>query len=66
MYEGHSRDEWTRWSNLLALIAETNRDTKKRRTPYSADEFNPHVTARRPRGMPLTKQVLHAMKGMFK
>lgn len=35
------RDAWERTSWLLALIANCNRDPKKRNRPFTPDEFNP-------------------------
>jgi hypothetical protein len=45
--EGKAKSEWGRWSSLMALIAEPNRDVKKHPEQFTADEFNPMVALRR-------------------
>ena len=49
MAEGREEREWARTSALLALVANVNRDTKKRPKPYTPDEFNPYSTRNRNR-----------------
>lgn len=41
MLEGKSRMIWGAVSEILALIAEVNRDRKKRSRPFSGRDFNP-------------------------
>lgn len=40
------RDQWARTSSLMALLANINRDTKSRREPFTADDFNPFAVGR--------------------
>jgi hypothetical protein len=40
MVIGRRRDEWDRAANLMALIANVNRDAKKT-NPFNAEDFNP-------------------------
>jgi hypothetical protein len=40
--DGVSRDEWSRASESLALLANVNRDPKKRRKPFVPGDFSPY------------------------
>src|SRR5262245_35831254 len=46
--EARSRHHWDIAASILALIANVNRDPKRRHTPFSPAEFNPHVARHRP------------------
>jgi hypothetical protein len=65
-YQGHEYAEWDRLSALLCLLANSNRDPTKKRTPYKPTDFfvRPGDKAQ-PRGNRLTGADLRAMKGMF-
>ncbi len=41
MAGGRQRERWQHTSQVLAMLAEPNRDRKKRTTPYTADDFDP-------------------------
>ena len=41
MAEGRSRAEWSHTSSVLALIANTNRDKKRKPTPFVPADFDP-------------------------
>jgi len=41
MAEGRSRAEWSHTASILALIANTNRDKRKKPTPFTPADFNP-------------------------
>ena len=41
MAEGRSRQAWEHTSTLLAMLANVNRNPKKRSKPFSPAEFNP-------------------------
>ncbi len=47
MAEGRSRDEWSRMSSLLALIATAHRDPKKTRA-FKPGDFDPFAKPTRP------------------
>lgn len=47
MAEGRSRDEWGRTSSLLAMIANVNRNPRKRR-PYRPGDFDPTAKPAKP------------------
>ena len=66
MHEGRARDLWTHTSSVLALIANVNRDTKRRK-PFSPDDFNPYAERRRGRsaGMPITTDNIALLKKAF-
>jgi len=42
MAEGRLQAAWAQTSSLMALLASIHRDPKKRRRPYTPDEFNPY------------------------
>ena len=46
MAEGNARQRWAHTSNVMALIANVNRDPKKGRAFRPAD-FNPYLIGRR-------------------
>ena len=41
MATARRRDAWERTAWVLAMIANCNRDPKKKATPYTPDDFNP-------------------------
>ncbi|MEM9825090.1 MAG: hypothetical protein AAF958_00800 [Planctomycetota bacterium] len=41
MRDGHAKSEWSRWSALMALIAEVKRDRRLRLAPFTPAEFDP-------------------------
>lgn len=47
--------DWNHTASLLAIIAEANRDPKKRSRPYRPEEFHP-MTARRRRRRDMTAE----------
>jgi len=42
MAEARDRQLWAHTSSLLALVANVNRDVKKRPRPFKPADFNPH------------------------
>lgn len=70
MAEGREEREWSRTAVLLALVANVNRDTKKRPKPYTPDEFNPYSKKNRRKGsdaVKLTKvQSVQAVADVFR
>ena len=63
MAEGCDKQRWNHTSQLLALIANANRDPKKGRT-FRPSDFNPYAKGRRT-GMPITKRNLKVLKSVF-
>ena len=47
MSEGDSRMRWSHTSAVLALIANVNRDAKKRPRPFQPSDFDPHATGKK-------------------
>ena len=52
---------------MMALIANANRDRKKKATPFRPDDFNPFRIGRARRGgIPLTADTIGMLKPMAK
>ena len=62
MAEGRSRLEWSQTAEVLALIANANRDQKKKPSPFRASEFNPWERADRGRKPRPVKAGIEALK----
>ncbi len=43
MAEAKRQHDWNVASAIMALMAEMNRDRKKRRKPFKPDDFNPYA-----------------------
>ena len=43
MAETKRQHDWNVASTIMALMAEMNRDRKKRRKPFKPDDFNPYA-----------------------
>ena len=63
MGEGRRRDDWARTAEILAMLANVNRDKKHRHSPYTSAEFNPTLR-RKVLKFPKEKD-LSALKAMF-
>ena len=46
MAEGRSRAAWNHTGSMMALLANINRDPKRRSKPYRPEEFSPHAVPR--------------------
>jgi hypothetical protein len=57
MARGKREHDWSLASHVMALLAEINRDRKKRRRPFRAEEFNPMVSVR-PKPVPCSASQL--------
>lgn len=62
MAQGHGQSAWGRTSNLMALIANVNRDPKKGRS-FKPEDFNPY--SRRSRVIVLTQQNFGLLREVF-
>ena len=60
MAEGVAKERWNHTSQLLAMLCEINRNPKKRRRPFTADEFHPFLRRHVRRGTPYTRELLRA------
>lgn len=47
MAEARQSDEWNRTALLAAILANTNRDPKKRPRPYEIQDFHPQLIKKR-------------------
>lgn len=63
MAEGRQRHEWAQTSAILWLIAEVNRNPKKRKTPYTPADFDP--THKRPIHGDLPKADITILRDVF-
>ncbi len=54
------QERWNHTSQLLATLCEIHRNPKKRRTPFTADEFHPYLRTRRMVGLPYTRELLRS------
>ena len=54
------QERWNHTAQLLATLCEVNRNPKKRRSPFTADEFHPYLRARRSAGVPYTRELLRS------
>lgn len=67
MAEARSKQLWLHTSNVLALVANVNRDPKKQKRPFTAAMFNPHEqnrTRSSGKGIPLTRENIGCLKAM--
>lgn len=65
MAEARSEFEWTLTANLLSMIANTARDPKKHRKPFSPDDFNPYSEKISDRVIEITKENVWMMRKAF-
>lgn len=63
MVEARVKQQWSHTSVILALIANVNRDPKRRSEPFSPDEFNPFVVKRREE--PIARVGVDMLKRLF-
>ena len=47
MTEGKGKETWNHTASIMAIIANANRDSKKQKRPFSADDFNPYAIKKR-------------------
>ena len=63
MAEARAEDKWSHTSAVLAMIANANRDSKKKTTPYKPADFNPMVgTTNASKGIPVDADNIEALK----
>ena len=48
MAEAKRNEAWSHTANLMALVANVNRNPRKRSRPYSPVEFHPFVERKKP------------------
>jgi hypothetical protein len=65
MSEGRGKDVWSRASNLMALIANCNRDPKKSKV-FKPSDFNPYCAdTNKKEAVVLTKDNMNVLKKML-
>ena len=63
MAESRAKERWAHTSSVMALIAETNRNPKKRGRPFTPDDFNPFARKRkRKKGTKLRPPNINALQ----
>lgn len=65
MAEGRSRERWAHTSTAVWVVAEVNRNKKKRSRPFTPHNFNPYERKASGGGKPLTVGTLLAMRAAF-
>ncbi len=50
MAEGAGRESWNHTASLLTLLANVNRNSKKKAKPYQLSDFHPHRTEKQDSG----------------
>jgi hypothetical protein len=64
MGEGRSKAAWLHTSSIVAMLAEINRDPKKRSRPYRAADFNPHLQ-KKEKETPLKTVTMRELHGIM-
>ena len=64
MSEGKGRDAWSRASNLMALLANINRDPKKSKV-FKPTDFNPYYAVKK-EAVLVTRETIGALREAFK
>ncbi len=65
MADGAQEQAWNHTSAIVAMIAEVNRDSKRRSRPFTATEFHPYHGKKFSRGIRLKTGNLHILKSVF-
>jgi len=66
MAEGRCKERWRHTSSMLALHANINRDSKKRASPFTPDDFNPYSAVGKRDTIQLGKQGVQALRCFVK
>jgi hypothetical protein len=65
MAEGRGRAEWGRTASIMALMANVNRDPRKRRRPFEPDYFIPAGFRRAAKKAAAVKAPLSVLRDIF-
>ena len=65
MAQSRSQDNWNHTAALLAMMANVNRDRKKKPTPFKPADFSPYVSGTKKTGMAVTSQNIGMLKQAF-
>ncbi len=66
MAEGEQMLQWGQTSSVLAMLANTNRDAKKKPSPFRPEEFNPWAGRERKRKRAAVKGGIEMLKVFVK
>lgn len=67
MAEARQQCQWRQTATIVAMLANTVRDPKKRKKPFTPDEFDPFNKASKAEPLPTDWKVLAATwKGLLK
>jgi len=58
-------EAWNHTALLAAIVANTARDPKRRRKPFTAADFHPFADRKATRGRPLTRETMRDLKLML-
>jgi len=61
MAKSRLRAEWAQTSEVLAMLANANRDQKKKPSPFKSSDFNPFAQKWK-HGIPITRDNIHLLK----
>ena len=64
MAEGRCREAWNHTADLLTLLANANRDPKKKQRPFHPADFHPYQKGWKRPAVPKTKD-LSILKALF-
>ena len=64
MVDARAEVQWAHTSTVLAMIANVNRDTGKRPTPFKPADFNP-LAGKTGKGIALTADNIGILKAVF-
>lgn len=65
MVEGRDAFSWSVASSVMALIANCNRDPKRKRKPFTAEEFNPTIRKKKKAGILVTAETKEEFREDF-
>ncbi len=65
MAQSKSQDNWNHTAALLAMMANVNRDRKKKPTPFKPADFNPYAAGTKKMGAAITSENIGMLKEIF-
>jgi hypothetical protein len=66
MHRARVHYDWLHTARMLAMLAEVNRDPKKRGRPFRMEEFHPLLCRSVTRGTPLTGESIRAQAAAWR
>jgi hypothetical protein len=65
MVDGRGRQAWAHTALICSVLANCNRDPKKRPRPFSPAEFNPYMRKKHKDAILITKDNIHILREAF-